>query len=73
MKDYVPVLITLPADLVQNLDRASQALGWTRMALIRRCMIRDMQYVLQHELPKLRSAIDSEGHNEWLTRTMRGL
>ena len=51
MKDYVPVLITLPADLVQNLDRASQALGWTRMALIRRCIIRDMQYVLQHDYP----------------------
>jgi hypothetical protein len=53
MRNYKPLLITLPCNLVADLDRASEAFNWTRMALIRRCIIRDMQYVLQAELPKL--------------------
>ena len=71
MKNYVPILITLPADLVSSLDQASEALGWTRMALIRRCIIRDMQFVLQEELPRIIRATESEDHAHWLSRTMR--
>ena len=73
MKNYVPILITLPADLVSNLDQASEALGWTRMALIRRCIIRDMQFVLQQELPRIIRATESDDHAHWLSRTMRPL
>jgi hypothetical protein len=69
MKDYVPILITLPAHLVSKLDQASEALGWTRMALIRRCIIRDMQFVLQQEVPRIISATESDDHGEWLDRT----
>ena len=47
MKSYVPLLITLPPNLVADLDQVSEALEWTRMALICRCIIRDMQYVIR--------------------------
>ena len=70
MKGYVPILVTLPPDLLTQLDQASDAFGWTRMALIRRCIIRDMQYVLQQELPRIKRAIQSDEHAAWLSTTM---
>jgi len=73
MKNYVPILISLPPDLVSKLDQASTALGWTRMALIRRCIIRDMQYVLEQELPRVVKAQELDDHAAWLSRTMRPL
>lgn len=71
MKDYVPILITLPADLVRKLDHASDALGWTRMALIRRCIIRDMHYVLQQELPRIKKASAPDDHAAWFSQAMK--
>ena len=71
MKDYVPILISLPPNLVSQLDKASSVLGWTRMALIRRCIIRDMQYVMSHELPRIVKAAQSEEHGLWLMRMIR--
>lgn len=70
MNDYVPILISLPPDLVCKLDQASSVLGWTRMALIRRCIIRDMQYVLEQELPRIIRATRSDDHAAWFNRTM---
>lgn len=70
MKGYVPILITLPPDLVANLDQASEVLGWTRMALIRRCIIRDMQFVLDRELPRIKEARGSGDYAAWIIRTM---
>ena len=40
------------------------------MALIRRCIIRDMRFVLQQELPRMVRATESDGHAHWLSRTM---
>jgi len=71
MKDYVPILISLPPDLVSQLDKASSVLGWTRMALIRRCIIRDMQYVLERELPGIIKAKGAEDHFYWLQQAMK--
>src|SRR5690348_896987 len=75
MKHYKPILITLPQDLVHDLDQASDALGRTRMALIRRCIIRDLQYVAQHELPKLQQAQETllENHRTWSLRKINPL
>jgi hypothetical protein len=73
MKNYVPILISLPPDLVSKLDQASTALGWTRMALIRRCIIRDMQYVLEQELPRIIKATEPDDHFHWINRMMRPL
>jgi hypothetical protein len=70
MKDYVPILITLPADLISDLDQASEALGWPAW-LTRRCIIRDMQFALQQELSRIVRATESEDHAHWLSRTMR--
>jgi len=70
MKSYVPILITLPPDLVENLDQASEALGWTRMALIRRCIIRDMRYVLERELPRIKEARGLDDHAAWFSQMM---
>ena len=68
MKGYIPLLITLPAALVAELDQASEVLGWTRMALIRRCIIRDMQFVLERELPRIKEAKGSDDHVAWIIR-----
>lgn len=57
----------------EQLDQASIALGWTRMALIRRCIIRDMQYILQQEIPRIVNAQELDDHPAWLSRTMRPL
>jgi len=69
MKEYIPLLITLPRNLVADLDEASKVLGWTRMALIRRCIIRDMQYVLERELPRIKEAMDPGDHAAWFSQT----
>lgn len=71
MKSYVPLLITLPRNLVAELDQASEVLGWTRMALIRRCIIRDMQFVLERELPRIKEAKGSDDHAAWIARMLR--
>jgi len=71
MKGYIPILITLPAALVAELDQASEVLGWTRMALIRRCIIRDMQFVLERELPRIKEARGSGEYAAWIIRRIQ--
>lgn len=55
MKEYKsikPILINLPIDLVRQLDEAANLLGMYRTDIIRKCLSRDIQYVLQVEAPK---------------------
>jgi hypothetical protein len=39
------------------------------MALIRRCIIRDMQYVMQQEVPRIKEATDPGDHAVWFSQT----
>jgi hypothetical protein len=43
------------------------------MALIRRCIIRDMQYVLERELPRIIAAKEPEDHAAWIISTINPL
>ncbi|CEJ84148.1 hypothetical protein HYPGJ_20113 [Hyphomicrobium sp. GJ21] len=41
------------------------------MALIRRCIIRDLQYVLKQELPRIVKAQEPDDHFHWINRMMQ--
>ena len=47
-----PILINLDLQLVKSLDDAAHRLGMNRTDIIRKCLSRDIQYVLQIEVPK---------------------
>jgi len=47
-----PILINLDLQLVKSLDDAAHRLGMNRTDIIRKCLSRDIQYVLQVEVPK---------------------
>ncbi len=52
------LLIKLPTSLVGQLDEAAAVLGMTRIDVIRRSLVRDLQYVVCEELERTRQ------HNE---------
>jgi hypothetical protein len=41
------------------------------MALIRRCIIRDMQFVLGRELPRIKEAKGSDDYIAWIIRKIQ--
>jgi len=67
------ILITIPLSLASDLDRAASALHWTRSDVIRRCLSRDIQYLLHYEIPALSSAHEPvlADHKDWVSNTFR--
>ena len=52
------ILIQLPSSLVDQLEEAASVLNMTRVDVIRRSLMRDLQYVVSEELKRTRR------HNE---------
>ena len=48
-----PILIHLPTDLISQLNDVSSEMGIARAELIRRCLIRDLSFVIDVELEQL--------------------
>jgi hypothetical protein len=53
---YKPILLNVPLGLLQRLNQASAAMRISRSALIRRCLSRDLEFVLRCELSHLAEA-----------------
>jgi hypothetical protein len=47
------ILLSLAPETVSMLDTAAQALGMCRSDVIRRSLVRDLGYVMSHEVPNM--------------------
>ncbi len=54
------ILIKLPTSLVEQLDEAAAVLNLTRVDVIRRSLMRDLQYVTHEELERTRRYIQNQ-------------
>jgi len=64
------ILINLDLQLVKSLDDAAHRLGMNRTDIIRRCLGRDIQYILQVECPrsvKLKQELHDQ-YPDWMNR-----
>ena len=68
MENHRPILLNVPLRLLQRLDVASKALSVTRSELIRRSLTRDLDFVLEHEVPRFAKAREDAGgaYSRWL-------
>ena len=46
------VLVKIPIALLDRLDHAAEVLGMTRSDIIRRSLLRDIEFILQHEVER---------------------
>ena len=65
-----PVLIYFPFELLTQMDAAAEKLAVSRSELARRCIRRDLDFLIQHEV-SLMARFDEEvqaDHNAWIKR-----
>ena len=53
MHCYKAIIINVPADLLKRLNEASTLMELSRSELIRRVLTRDIEFVFEHEIPKV--------------------
>lgn len=63
------ILLSLSHDTVAMLDEAAKALGMCRSDVIRRSLVRDLSYVMSHEVPNMRRFHQetTAAHSTWLS------
>lgn len=54
--NHKPVLINIPINLLQQLDKAAEHLDLSRSELVRRSLHRDVKFVLKHEVDQASKA-----------------
>jgi predicted transcriptional regulator len=61
------LLIKLPSSLVQQLDEAAAVMNIARVGVIRRSLMRDLQYVVSEELERTRRHQERQDkrYREW--------
>jgi hypothetical protein len=70
MSDYTrKILLSFTPELVATLDTAAQVLGMCRSDVIRRSLVRDLDYVMRHEVPNMQRFHQetSIAHTRWLS------
>ena len=63
------ILLSLKPETVAMLDQAAKILGMCRSDVIRRSLVRDLDYVMNHEVPNMqRFHQETEvAHGSWLS------
>ena len=63
------ILLSLKPETVTMLDQAAETLGMCRSDVIRRSLVRDLGYVMSHEVPNMqRFHQETEvAHGSWLS------
>lgn len=63
------ILLSLKPETVTMLDQAAKILGMCRSDVIRRSLVRDLSYVMSHEVPNMqRFHQETEvAHGSWLS------
>ncbi len=63
------ILLSLKPETVTMLDQAAKILGMCRSDVIRRSLVRDLEYVMSHEVPNMqRFHQETEvAHGGWLS------
>jgi len=69
MSEERKILLSLPQAVVAQLDEAAKVFSMCRLDVIRRSLMRDLQFVIGHEIPnahriKLQTV---DAYREWLT------
>ena len=70
MSDYTrKILLSLTPNTVSLLDEAAKALGMCRSDVIRRSLARDLDYVMNHEVPNMQRFHQetTAAQSSWLT------
>ena len=67
------VLLNLPVSLVDQLDQAANVLQLTRTDVIRRSLLRDLQFITNHELGRaIASRIDQDSdYSLWVAQSRK--
>jgi hypothetical protein len=62
------ILLSLKPETVAMLDQAAKILGMCRSDVIRRSLIRDLDYVMSHEVPNMQRFHEETkvAHGGWL-------
>jgi hypothetical protein len=73
MRPTRPILINLPLGLLANLDEAATVLRLTRTDVIRRSLLRDLDYVVRYELQRTleHRQKEEEAYLEWVVDRAR--
>ena len=63
------ILLSLSIETVARLDEAAKVLGMCRSDVIRRSLTRDLNYVMEHEVPNMQRFHQetAAAHGGWLT------
>jgi metal-responsive CopG/Arc/MetJ family transcriptional regulator len=63
LKNHKPILINIPLKLLRQLDDAAAQLSLCRSELIRRCLKRDLTFILDRQLHRFNEAKQSTMHD----------
>ena len=68
MESYKAVILNIPFQLLDRLNHAARGLSLSRSELIRRSLSRDLDFVLQQEVPRLSKAREEASYDyaRWL-------
>ncbi len=75
MSEERKILLSLPQTVVDQLDEAAKVFSMCRLDVIRRSLARDLDFVLNHEIPKLRRWNEeiASDYSGWVTGSLRRL